>query len=117
VPRTHQCGACILRASFLCSSKWPSAIEARQGRAGNSPVGKENDPSRGRAEAVLGCRKLGRGVGTELTTPCMAIGSKIPACSTSWWGGAARNSESRRPLPTTSNCPRYHQKHERISPF
>ncbi len=38
VPHTHQCGACILRASFLCSLQWPSAIEAQQGRAGNRPM-------------------------------------------------------------------------------
>src|SRR2546429_3365706 len=46
VPHTHQCGACILRASFLCLLRWPSAIEAQQGRAGNRPK-KEMAPARG----------------------------------------------------------------------
>ena len=60
VPHTHQCGACILRASFLCSLQWPSAIEAQQGRAGNRPMAwlKKTAPGSGGAPGppLPGCQ-------------------------------------------------------------
>jgi hypothetical protein len=42
VPHTRRCGACILRAFFLCALKWPSAIEA-----GRQSPQKEMAPARG----------------------------------------------------------------------
>src|SRR5258705_609652 len=55
---------------------------------GEQPIAvKRNGPSRGGLRPCWGAENWAGGLGTELTTPCMAIGSKIPACSTSWWGG------------------------------
>ena len=55
VPRTHQCGACILRASFLCSLQWPSSIKAQQPQAGNRPMAwlKKTAPARGCARGAI----------------------------------------------------------------